>query len=135
MDARVRSNPFPGLRPFAQEEADLFFGLAQGGVLDGLAGLDGATRKGELTAVGGEAGGPQREQEHRLALPRIQKSKPGGRAHPVGNDAGNPERPGARRHRGLSGGAGERQRPARLQAGDDLFEKHLLTIADRSKLE
>jgi energy-coupling factor transporter ATP-binding protein EcfA2 len=26
MDMRVRTNPFPGLRPFAQEETDLFFG-------------------------------------------------------------------------------------------------------------
>src|SRR6516225_119902 len=26
MDTRVRANPFPGLRPFMQEEADLFFG-------------------------------------------------------------------------------------------------------------
>jgi energy-coupling factor transporter ATP-binding protein EcfA2 len=26
MDARERANPFPGLRPFMQEEADLFFG-------------------------------------------------------------------------------------------------------------
>ena len=26
MDTRTRSNPFPGLRPFMQEEADLFFG-------------------------------------------------------------------------------------------------------------
>ena len=26
MDARARTNPFPGLRPFMQEEADLFFG-------------------------------------------------------------------------------------------------------------
>jgi hypothetical protein len=26
MDTRTRINPFPGLRPFMQEEADLFFG-------------------------------------------------------------------------------------------------------------
>ena len=26
MDSRARTNPFPGLRPFMQEEADLFFG-------------------------------------------------------------------------------------------------------------
>ena len=26
MDTRARINPFPGLRPFMQEEADLFFG-------------------------------------------------------------------------------------------------------------
>ncbi len=26
MDTRARTNPFPGLRPFMQEEADLFFG-------------------------------------------------------------------------------------------------------------
>ena len=26
MDSRPRANPFPGLRPFIQEEADLFFG-------------------------------------------------------------------------------------------------------------
>ena len=26
MEARARTNPFPGLRPFVQEEADLFFG-------------------------------------------------------------------------------------------------------------
>ena len=26
MDMRARTNPFPGLRPFMQEEADLFFG-------------------------------------------------------------------------------------------------------------
>lgn len=26
MDSPGRANPFPGLRPFMQEEADLFFG-------------------------------------------------------------------------------------------------------------
>jgi hypothetical protein len=82
-----------------------------------------------------EPGGPQREQEHRLVLPRIQEREPGGDPHPVGNDSWDPVRPGPWRHRGLSGSTGERQRRARRKAGDNLFETHDLTIAERSKLE